>query len=363
MEPAIQFAQTPDGVSIAFSTLGEGEPLVYMPTMLFSHLQLEWQNPDWRRWQERLARKRKVVRYDGRGSGLSERNVTRFSLDALMLDLEAVVDRLGLGTTALYGPVYSGPVATAYAARHPEQVSHLILFGSSARGSDFFEPSRVQALEALRDKDWELYTETVAHLALGWSAGEPARRAAAYMRECVAPEAWQALFDALGKFDVTALLSEVRSPTLVLHRRQVAWPSEDAARGLASRIPDARLALLEGESIAPFVGDMEAAARAIDEFLGEGEETTAEPLSAGDIHTILFTDMESSTALTQRLGDAQAQELVRAHNAIVRDALRAHGGSEIKHTGDGIRPRSRRRAARWSARSPLSAQWKSRVPA
>ncbi len=169
MEPRIQYAQTADGASIAFSTLGDGEPLVYLPPLLFSHLQLEWQNPDWRRWLERLARKRKVVRYDGRGSGLSERNVSRFSLDGLMLDLEAVAQRLGLESFTLYAPIYSGPVAIAYAARHPEQVSHLILFGSSARGSDFFEAPQIQAAQALRDKDWELYTETWAHLALGWS--------------------------------------------------------------------------------------------------------------------------------------------------------------------------------------------------
>ena len=336
MEPRIQYAQTKDGVSIAFSTLGVGMPFVYMPPLLFSHVQLEWQNPEWRRWQERLARKRKVVRYDGRGSGLSERNVSRFSLDVLMLDLEAVAQRLGLESFTLYGPIYSGPVAIAYAARHPEQVSHLILFGSSARGSDFFRPPQTQALQALRDKEWELYTETMAHVALGWSAGEPARRAAAYMRECVAPEAWQALFDALGGFDVAALLSEVKSPTLVLHRRQVAWPSEDAARGLASRIPDARLTLLEGESIAPWVGDREAAARAIDEFLGDPVYERAAAMPASGLVTILFTDMQSSTALTQKLGDAAAQEVRRAHNEIVRTPLNANGGSEIKHTGDGI---------------------------
>ena len=75
MEPRIQYAQTKDGVSIAFSTLGEGTPYVYMPTLLFSQLQLEWQNSDWRRWQQRLAENRRVVRYDGRGSGLSDREV------------------------------------------------------------------------------------------------------------------------------------------------------------------------------------------------------------------------------------------------------------------------------------------------
>jgi class 3 adenylate cyclase len=96
------------------------------------------------------------------------------------------------------------------------------------------------------------------------------------------------------------------------------------------------LALLDGESSAPYLGDTEAVLRAIDEFLGEGDYVGRRVGAPSGLVTILFTDMVDSTALTQRLGDAKAQELVRTHNAIVRDSLKAHGGSEIKHTGDGI---------------------------
>ncbi len=114
----------------------------------------------------------------------------------------------------------------------------------------------------------------------------------------------------------------------------------DLARGLASRIADARLVVLEGEALLALTpADTEQAVTAVDEFLGEGEEGTApatEPRAAGGMVTILFTDMEGSTTLTQRQGDARAQEVLRTHNTIVRDALKAHAGSEIKHTGDGI---------------------------
>jgi adenylate cyclase len=111
----------------------------------------------------------------------------------------------------------------------------------------------------------------------------------------------------------------------------------DLAKGLASRIPEARLVLQEGSTAAPFLGDTQAVLRAIDEFLGESEGAAAAPTTApSGLVTILFTDIEGSTALTQRLGDAKAQEILRTHNTIVRDALKAHGGSEIKHTGDGI---------------------------
>ena len=90
MEPRIQYAKTADGVNIAFWTLGEGVPVVQMSSLPFSHIQLEWQDPGWRRWYERLAEKRKLVRYDGRGTGLSDRNVADYSFDAHMLDLQAV---------------------------------------------------------------------------------------------------------------------------------------------------------------------------------------------------------------------------------------------------------------------------------
>jgi class 3 adenylate cyclase len=337
MEPRIQYAQTADGVSIAFWTLGEGMPFVHT-SLIFSHIQLEWQYPECRRWYERLAEKRKLVRYDARGVGLSERDVADYSLDARVTDLEAVADRLGLERFALLGMAISGPVAIAYAARHPERVSHLLLWNTYARASDWSRSPQVQAVRALMDKDWAFYTETLAHALLGWSAGEEARRYAALIRESITREALPTVARALNEVDVTALLPQVSSPTLVLHRRQVPMPDISVARGLASRIPDARLALLEGSSLAAYLGDMEAVLQAIDEFLGEGEEAAAgaEAPAAGAFRTILFTDVEGSTALTQRLGDAKAREVLRAHERIVREALKAHGGSEVKTMGDGF---------------------------
>ncbi|MEE8347268.1 MAG: adenylate/guanylate cyclase domain-containing protein [Dehalococcoidia bacterium] len=336
MEPHIQYAKAKDGVSIAFSTMGEGIPLVQMPAS-FSHLQLEWRFPEYRTWYERLAERRKLVRYDPRGSGLSERDVTDFSLEARVLDLEAVIDRLGLEKFALFAGFTEGPVAITYAARHPERVSHLLLWCSWARAADAYRSPQAQSIVALREKDWKTYTEMVAHVLLGWSEGEPARRMAELMRESVTQETSRATLGAAMQFDVTALLPELRAATLVVQRRQLAFPDVDIARGLASRIPDARLLVIEGESVLPAVGDVDGLLTAIDEFLGEGEEArkdeTTEP---GAFRTVLFTDVEGSTALTQRLGDAKARELLRGHERIVRDALKSHGGSEVKTMGDGF---------------------------
>ncbi|GAG19040.1 unnamed protein product, partial [marine sediment metagenome] len=181
-EPRIQYAQTKDGVSIAFYTLGEGMPLVYMPMHPWSHIQAERQEPELRRWNERFAEKRMLVRYDGRGTGLSERGVTDHSLDALVLDLEAVADRLDLERFALCASGNTGPVAIAYAVRHPERVSHILLWCSWARASDAWRSPVYQSFRALRGQDWKTYTETLAHSGFGWSDAETAARMAAFMR-------------------------------------------------------------------------------------------------------------------------------------------------------------------------------------
>ena len=153
MEPRIQYAKTEDGVSIAFWTLGEGEPAVWINTPPFSHIQLEWQWPVARRAYEKLAQRRRLVRYDGRGSGLSDRDDATFSLETHLLDLEAVVGALGLQRLALLAYGDAGPVAIAYAAQHPEKVTHLVLWATYAQ-SGFEDEPDVQGLLALLDRDW-----------------------------------------------------------------------------------------------------------------------------------------------------------------------------------------------------------------
>jgi len=338
MEPRIQYAKTSDGVSIAYWTLGEGSPLVHMPVIPFSHIQLEWQIPEYRRWYERLAEKGMLVRYDGRGSGLSDRDVTDYSVDAHVSDLEAVIARLGLERFALFGLGESGPAAIAYAARYPERVSHLVLWCSWARGSDIFDNPKSEALLVLAEKDWGFYAEVVARDSLGWQGDELVRQAAALIRECVTPQALQAAYGAMRELDVTHLLSQVRSPTLILHRRQLAWLSADVARGLASRITDARLVVLEGVSAAPFPEGTEAVLDAIGEFLGEGEAAEPKAELPEGMAVILFADIAESTALTEKLGDAAFRDKARELDASLRALIRKHDGTPIegKLVGDGL---------------------------
>mgnify|MGYP001577669223 FL=1 len=171
MDPRIQYAKAKDGVNIAFYTLGEGEPLLWMPTNP-SHIQMEWEFPKVRHWLEGLAEKRMVVRYDWRGCGLSDRDATDYSLDALVLDLEAVVEHLESARFSLAGSFDSGPPAIAYAVRHPERLSHLLLWCTYARGRDAYGTPEARAWSALRNEDWNTFTETVSHAIAGWSDSE-----------------------------------------------------------------------------------------------------------------------------------------------------------------------------------------------
>jgi class 3 adenylate cyclase len=339
MEPQVQYAKTKDGVNIAYWTIGEGTPpLVEMPTIPFSHIQAEWEVPEVRAFYERLAARRKLVRYDGRGMGLSDRDVADYSLDAHLRDLDTVVDRLGLESFDLFAAATAGLVAATYAARHPARVAHLALWHCWSRSPDYFASSPMVAIRELADRDWETYTETAAHRIYGWTEGEVAHRMALFIRECIAKEAFPDLWEPFREIDLTSLLPEITSPALVLHRRQYEVLPVDHARDLASGIPNARLMLLEGASWGPFLGNVDAVHNAIDDFLGEDEEAEAgaEPPETGAFRTVLFTDVEGSTALTDRLGDARAREVLREHERITRDALKAHGGSEVKALGDGF---------------------------
>jgi class 3 adenylate cyclase len=338
MEPRIQYARAKDGVSIAFWTMGKGVPFLHMPAPPASHIQLEWQMPEVRRWYERLAEHRTLIRYDCRGSGLSEREVAEFSIECHLRDLEAVVERLGRSSFVLAAGVHAGPVALAYAARYPDRVSQLVLWCSYGRASDLLAASpQLQAIRTLMAMDWIVVTETIANVAFGWSAGEDSRRFAEYLRECCTQQTFSASLEATNSFDVSQLLPEVTMPVLVLHRRQLAYPHVDMARRLASEIPNARLVLEEGTSIAPYLGDTDAVFEAIDDFLTEDSKERvpeALPFAIGDVHTILFTDVEGSTSLTQRVGDDGARALLREHERIIRKALGAHGGREVKAMGD-----------------------------
>jgi class 3 adenylate cyclase len=341
MEPRIQYARTSDGVNIAYFIIGKGIPMIVVPPMPWTHLEEEFSDPGYRAWYEHLARATTLVRYDNRGSGLSDRDVTDYSLDAMLLDIDAVAARAGMERFVLVAISVGSPVAIAYAARRPQNVSHLILWCPFARerGGALTD----EGITALGRSNWELFTETVAHaMVAGWEAGDQAHRFARLMREAITEKSAASMRPTIESFDVSDELAEIQCPTLVLHRKGTKLPPPEVGRAVAAAIPHAELVLLEGDALLPYVGDMESVVGAINAFLGipaEAPSPAPAPAAASPpaaVHTILFTDVEGSTAMTSRLGDAAARAILREHERITREALRAHGGSEVKTTGDGF---------------------------
>src|SRR5439155_26242052 len=145
-----------DGVSLAFTVTGDGPALVFVPWVPFSNLRMEWQNPLLRRVFEQLAQRLTLVHYDGRGTGHSQRDVTDLSLEAMISDLEAVVDRAGLAEVSLLGQYNSCPHAIVYAARYPQRVKRMVLFAGSARGWNAMSARQTLALLTLLEPDVEL---------------------------------------------------------------------------------------------------------------------------------------------------------------------------------------------------------------
>jgi class 3 adenylate cyclase len=334
MEQQIRFCTTPDGVRIAYATVGKGPPLVMIRGWA-GHLELEWDTQQCRTFYDSLAAQHTLVRYDQRGTGLSDR-VSNYDLEDTVTDLSTLVDHVKLKRFALLASTWGGPSAITYIANHPRRVSRLILYGTFADGRGIAPPERQQATLSFVKAHWGLGSSVL--MDISWPHAEPdvSQRLPHMLRESCSAEIAVTMISLGYQTDVTALLPRIKTPTLVTHRRRDRMIPFATGRELAALLPNARLLSLEGDVHAIFFPDV---VEAINEFLAPRKSAKRKPTEAAapsGLVTILFTDMEGSTALTQRLGDAKAQELLRTHNAIVRDALKAQDGAEIKHTGDGI---------------------------
>jgi len=329
----MQYATTRDGVRIAFGTAGKGPWIVRAPGIPFTHSQLEWeQGSD---FFDHLAANWSVVQFDPRGTGLSDRNVEDFSLDARVLDLEAVADRLGLDTFALHGIAWSGPVTVTYALRHPERVSHLILDDSLARSGDFMNVPQVRALDQLVE-EWDLFLEHMVFTFFGLSR-EEARPHIEYMRACVTQDVARQIFAAVRHDDVTDLLPDLNLPTLIVQHGGASKQNVEAARDMAARIPGARFVMLGGLAH----DDMAKIVHGIGELMGmeieiESREPEAVRGPPAGVRTILFTDVVEHTGMMRRLGDAAGRAVLRDHEELTRGILKLHGGDEVKTMGDGF---------------------------
>lgn len=245
---AIRFCTTRDGGRLAYTQQGHGPPLVRVATWL-THLELDERSPVWRHWIERLSDDHTLLRYDERGCGLSAASVENLSVDTWVDDLEAVVDAAGLERFALLGVSQGAAIAVSYAARHPERVSGLVLYGGYVRGRRVRgEERREEALLAAIRAGWSDRDTTFRHLfsLLFLPHGTPEQMAwfDDLLRATTTPEAAVRLFQARGAIDVRAEARLVTTPTLVMHARDDRIVDVEEGRVIARLIPGARLVVL-----------------------------------------------------------------------------------------------------------------------
>jgi class 3 adenylate cyclase len=338
-DPQIRYTRTSDGVTIAYYAIGRGMPLVYMSPMPLTHLELEWKVDDLREAHEGAARASTFIRYEGRGCGLSDRTTTDFSLDAMVLDLEAVADAATDGRPmGLMAAEHMAIPALVYAARHPERVGGLVLWLGVSRGEDMFG-GRMNTMLDLARNDWEFLKESLAHT-VGFDSAAADRAFERVVNEAVTQESWIAFMEAMRGWDATALLPEIQVPALVLARREFRLIPIDTMRRLAAALPNGELVTLEGVATAMTTPDV---GQAIAAFFGrvlaqQARPQPPQPPSSSGSAVILFTDIVSSTELTERMGDVRFREASRVLDAGLRAAIRDAGGAPVdgKLLGDGV---------------------------
>jgi class 3 adenylate cyclase len=335
VELRLQYSRASDGVRIAYTTFGSGPVIVFTPPATFGNLLGEMQIPEHKAWMEALSRQYSVVLYDSRDGGSSQRHVEDVSLEGHTKDLEAIADKLGPESFNIFGFYHTSLAAVMYAARHPERVRRLVLWHSYASAAERQSP-QLAAVRSLRDQSWEVYLETLARTSFGWS-NESASIWARQEREMITSADAARMLEAQAQFDVTEYLPRVKCPTLVVYRRDARRYSSSWGMALASQIPDAQMQLLPGEEMVYSAGDGESVLRLLDDFLGyDSAQIAPSSEPGGSIVTILFTDLEDHTSMMRQLGDERGRTLLREHERIVRDALRRHGGTEVKTMGDGF---------------------------
>jgi class 3 adenylate cyclase len=337
MEQDIRFCTTAQGVKLAFATVGQGPAIVFPPGWV-SHLELSWADPLQRGFVERLARSHTVVRYDKAGTGLSDRHTPVPTLALLLEEIDAIVDHLSLEHFALLGMSQGGPTAIAYTAMHPERVTRLLLYATFADGNMIAKDEVKESMLSLVRAHWGIGSKALADLFVPGSGVDREYVELFAQRQRRSAEAGVAadLMELLYRTDIRHLLPEVRVPTLILHRRGDRAIRFSLGRELAAGIANARFIPLEGNNHTPISEEeFDELAGPIEAFLAEADRATnVESPAAGGFRTILFTDIEGHTAMMHRLGDARGRDVLREHERMSREALRAHGGTEIKTIGD-----------------------------
>ena len=357
VKPSIQFVKRADGVKIAYSKFGKGQPLV-CPSPWVTSLSYTFEDPFAKQFWGQLAQEVMVISYDKHGCGQSDRNRKDFTLETELLDLETVINHLDLKEFNLLGSSMAGPVSIEYTARHPKRVTRLILYGAYASGKDLAKEEVRSAIISLVRASWGLGSKALADMFHPEANTEELQSLAKFQRDSASPEIAAKLLELCFSLDVSELLSGINIPTLILHREGDKVVTIDHGRQLAVEIPNARFKVLKGKIHPWWYGETTQIIEEISEFIGRGE--SGEPVSdssdvmpkkdgVGDVDarlidgseiveqsTIVFSDIVSSTDLVTQLGDAAARDIFLQHDKIVRDQIKKHGGRELQNLGDGF---------------------------
>jgi class 3 adenylate cyclase len=345
MQPETRYARSGD-VNIAYQVVGEGPfDVVHVPAFV-SHVELTWQVPGIADFSRRLASFCRLIRFDKRGTGMSDRVSGAPTLETRMDDVRAVMDAVGSERAALLGVSEGGPMSILFAATYPERTWALILAGSFARvrwAPDY--PWGVPDEELRRgDEEDEHGWGTASHAtesaeALAPSADEESKRALATMlRHGASPGAIAALNRMNREIDVRGTLSAIHVPTLVLNRTHETPFIVNGSRYLAEHIPGARHVEVQGVDHAIFAGDTDTPLKEIERFLRDAWDERALDEAAPDrvLATVLFTDIVGSTAKAAALGDARWRDLLTEHHSLIRRQLTRFRGKELDTAGDGF---------------------------
>jgi class 3 adenylate cyclase len=340
MTARTEYARSGD-VHIAYQVVGQGPlDLVYVPGWV-SHVELAWEEPALARFLWRLAAFSRLILFDKRGTGLSDRvpNDALPTLEERMDDVRAVMDAVGSQRAAIFGHSEGGNLSTLFAAAHPERTVALVTFGIFAKriqSPDYpWAPTLEQRQSAyeLIEREWggDMDLTDLAPSAAGDAAFR--LRLATYLRRSASPGAAVALLRMNSQIDIRAVLPVIRVPTLVLHRSGDRDAHVDEGRWIASRIPGARFTELPGQDHLPWVGDQDGVLDEVEEFL-TGVRRGSDPDRV--LATILFTDIVASTQMAVRLGDRAWHDLLEIHHGLVRKELARFRGREIDTAGDGF---------------------------
>jgi class 3 adenylate cyclase/pimeloyl-ACP methyl ester carboxylesterase len=334
-EGEVRYCTTSDGVRIAYCIEGTG-PAVIVPPFFVESFSTQSMLPELKAFLSRLGEGRTLIRWDLRNMGLSQHGLD-WPSDAVPLDLEAVMNAVGLDTFSICGMMNGGWYAIDAAVRWPDRVDQIALVETYACPAATFPREQIDAMVALVRTNWDLAAQVYADLTTRAQYPEQARvMASMFMRSVDGETAASANLWGFEHIDVRDKLANVRCPSLILHRTDdPLWPVS-VAQQMAQEIPNARFVQLEGNVCMPFIGDSEPILDALDAFFPKEQAAAADSSPRSGVTTILFTDLVGHTEMMRRLGDDRGRDVLREHERITRDLLNQHGGAEVKTMGDGF---------------------------